>query len=107
VSDEDNRGEQNGLHEARHDQRDLSTTMAVQRMCHVEKRGPAWRARIHHVKQSLELAIQIDKGLRETLEDQLIVAVVPPPMELAFRKSYFAACPSLDFAATYDGGNRT
>jgi hypothetical protein len=81
--------------------------MAVQHMCHVEKGRPAWRTRIHHFEESLKLAIQIDKGFRETLEDDLVVVFVPPPVGLAFRKIHFAACSNSNFASTYDGRNCT
>ncbi len=65
---------------ARDDQNQLRVPMAMEDMGHVKHRRPSLGSGVDHFEERLEVSVQINRGRRDALKQQFLVAVIPPPM---------------------------
>ena len=68
------------MNRARDDQSQLRVPMAMEDMRHVKQRRPSLRSGVDHFEECLEVSVQINRGRRDALKHQFLVAVIPLPM---------------------------
>ena len=84
----------------RGNERRLGSAVAPGGMSQIEERWATLRTRIHDFKDRLQVAVQVDQGLGEALEEKRLIPSVPPAVRHAARKAKLVTGLKFDLPTT-------